>query len=125
MEFNCSGHSDYHIYLNSVRLLLHIKLVKTDGTDIESAKPNTDGCVNNLLQEMFSSLSVSLNGKPVPLHETKYHHITYLEELLSYSSDTSAKHLVSSFWYLDSPGDLKDNSVYAKRLNYLSNGTTV
>jgi len=31
LEFNCSSHSDYYIDLNSVRLLLRIKLLKTDG----------------------------------------------------------------------------------------------
>ena len=71
------------MYLNPVPLLLLIKIFKTDGSDIESAKPNTHGCVNNLLHEIFSSLSVSLNGKPVTLHETKYHHIAYIEELLN------------------------------------------
>jgi len=30
LEFNCSGHSDYYIDLNSVRLLLRLKLVKPD-----------------------------------------------------------------------------------------------
>jgi hypothetical protein len=47
LEFNCSGHSDYYIDLNSVRLLLLIKLAKTDGSDICSAESNTTGCVNN------------------------------------------------------------------------------
>ena len=73
LEFNCSGHSDYYIDLNSVRLLLRFKLVKTDGSDMPSDETNTVGCVNNLLHSMFSSLSVSLNGKPVTLHETNYH----------------------------------------------------
>jgi len=73
LEFNCSGHSDYYINLNSVRLLLRFKLVKTDGSDIPNDEVNTVGCVNNLLHSMFSSLSVSLNGKPITLHETNYH----------------------------------------------------
>jgi len=66
LEFNCSGHSDYYIHLNSVRLHLRVKLVKTDVSDIENAEPNTVGYDNNLLHSMFSSLSISLNGKPVP-----------------------------------------------------------
>ena len=53
-----------------MRLLLRLKLVKSDGTDFENAVSNTVGSVNNLLQSMFSSLSVSLNGKAVTLHET-------------------------------------------------------
>jgi hypothetical protein len=70
LEFNCSGHSDYYIDLNFVRLILRIKLVKTDGSDTSSAESNTAGCVNNLLYSMFSCLSISLNGKPVTFHET-------------------------------------------------------
>jgi hypothetical protein len=97
LEFNCSGHNDYYIDLNSVVLLLRTKLVKTDGSDLPTAEPNTVGCVNNLLHSMFSSLSVSLNGKPVTLHETNYHYKAYLEKFSNYGSDASGTHLVSSF----------------------------
>jgi hypothetical protein len=38
---------------------------------------------------MFSSLSVSLNGKPVTRHETNYHYKVYLEKLLNYGADAS------------------------------------
>jgi hypothetical protein len=69
----CSGHDDYYIDLNSARLLLRFKLVTTDGSNIPSDEANTVGCVNNLLHSMLSSLSVSLNGKPLTLHETNYH----------------------------------------------------
>jgi hypothetical protein len=96
LEFNSSGHSDYYIDLNSVHLLLRIKLVKTDGSGISSAESNTAGCVNNLLHSMFSCLSVSLNGKPVTLHETNYHYKAYFEKLLNYGSDASGTHLVSA-----------------------------
>ena len=128
LEFICSGHSAYYIDLNSVRLLLLFKLVKTDGSDIASDEANTVGCVNNLLHSMFSSLSVSLNGKPLTLHEANYHYKAYLEKLLNYGSDASGTHLLSSFWFLDSPttdGALKNNTGYAKRLHYLGNSNTV
>ena len=39
LEFNCSGHRYYYIDLNSVRLLLRLELVKTDGSDLSSAEP--------------------------------------------------------------------------------------
>ena len=74
---------------------------------------------------MFSSVSVSLNGKLVTLHETNYHYKAYLEKLLNCGSDASGTHLVSSFWYLDSSSELKDNTGYATRLNYLSDGETL
>jgi len=128
LEFNFSGHSDYYIEFNSVRLLLRFKLVKTDGSDIPSDEANTIVCVNNLLHSMFSSLSVSLNGKPVTLHETDYHYKAYREELLKYGSDASGTHLLSSFWFLDSPisdGALKNNTGHATRLHYLGNSNTI
>jgi hypothetical protein len=48
-------------------------------------------------------------------------------KILNYSSDASGIHLVSSFWYLDSPyadGPLsanKHNKVYTSRLLFLNN----
>jgi len=96
LQFNCCGHSDYYIDFNSVSLLLRIKLVETDGSDIDNAEPSTVGCVNNLLHSMFSSLGVSLNGNPVTLYETNYHCKAYLGKLLNYGSDASGTHLVSS-----------------------------
>jgi len=125
LELNCSDHSDYYIDLNSERFLLRVKLFKTDGSDIESAEPNTVGCFNKLLHSIFSSLSISLNGKQVTLHETNCHYKAYLEMLLNYGSDASGTHVVSSFGYLDSSGELKDNNGYFKRLNYLSIGNTI
>jgi len=89
-----------------VRLLLRVKIVKTVGSDVEGAEPNTVGCVNKLLHYLFSSISISLNGNPVTLHETSYHYKAYIEKLLNFGSDASGKQLVSSFWYLNSPGEL-------------------
>ena len=66
---------------------------------------------------MFSSLSISLNGKSVTLHETNYHYKVYIEKLLNYGSDASSTHLITSIWYLDSPGKLKENTGYVKRSN--------
>ena len=77
---------------------------------------------------MFSSLSVSLNGKPVTLHETNYHYKAYLEKLLNYGSDATGTHLLSSFWFLDSPtsyGALKNNNGHVTRFHYLGNSNTI
>jgi hypothetical protein len=125
LEFNCSGHSDHYIDLNATRLLLQIKLVNTDGTDLATADNNAVGCVNNLLHTLFSSLSVSLNGKPITLHETNYHYKAYFENLLNYGSDASDTHLVSNFWFIDSPGELPSNSGYITRLTYLGTSNTI
>jgi len=122
LEFNCSGHSDYYKDLNSVRLLLRIKLVKTDRSDIENNAPklyvvSSVCCIEYLVLSVFkwkASYSprdkLSLQG----LHR----------KLLNYGFDASSTHLISSFWYLDSPGEFKENTGYANRSNYLSNGKT-
>jgi len=55
-----------------MRLLLRIKLVKTDGSNNENAEKSTVGCVNNLLHSMISSLRVSLNENPVTLYDKNY-----------------------------------------------------
>ena len=80
-----------------MRLILRFKLVNTNASDIASDEANTVVCVYNLLHSMFSSLSVSLNGKPVTLHEANYHYKAYLEKLLNYGSDASGTHLLSRF----------------------------
>jgi len=98
--------------------------VKSDGSDLSSAESNIAGCVNNLLHSMFSFLSVSLNDKPVNLHETNYHYKAYLEKLLNCGSDASGTHLVSSLWYLDSSQELKDNNGFTTRLKYIGNSQT-
>jgi hypothetical protein len=77
---------------------------------------------------MFSCLSVSSNGKPATLHESKYHYTTHLEKLLNYGCDASGSHLLSIFWFLDYPsgnGTLKDNTGYATRLKYFGNSKTI
>ena len=109
-------------------LLFRFKLVTTEGSDIANDEANTVGCVYNLLHSMFCSLSVSLNGKPVTLHEANYHYKAYHEKLLNCGSDASGIHLVSSFWFLDSPttdGALKNNTGHTKRLHYLGNSNTI
>jgi len=80
LEFNFLGHRDNYIELNFV-LLLRLKLIKTNGSDLTSAEANTVCCVNNLLNSMFSSLSISLHSKYVTPHETNYRYQTYHENL--------------------------------------------
>ena len=109
-------------------LLFRFKLVKTVASDIASDDAYTVCCVNNLLHSMFSSLSVSLKGKPVTLHEANYHYKAYHEKLLNCGPDASGTHLLSSFWFLDSPtsdGALKNKTGHATRLHYLGNSNNI
>ena len=57
LEFNCSWHSDYYIDLNSVRLLLRIKLVKTDGSDLPSGESQLAASITCCIQCLVLSVS--------------------------------------------------------------------
>jgi hypothetical protein len=83
-----------------VRLLLHIKAVNTDAEDVTNTESNTVSCINNVLDLMLSSLSVSRNRKPVTLEVTNYHYKQYIEKLLHCGVDASGSNLLSSFWFL-------------------------
>jgi hypothetical protein len=84
-----------------------------------------------LLHFLFSSLTVSLSGEPVTLHENNYHYKYYLEKLLNYGSDTTSTHLITSFWYPDTAtgdGLIKaepGNSGYVRRIDHLNDRKTV
>jgi hypothetical protein len=45
--------------------------------------------------------------------------------LVNYGTDACCSRRASSFRYLDTPRELKDESSYFKRLNYLSNGNNL
>jgi hypothetical protein len=49
---------------------------------------------------LFSSLTVSLNGKSISLHKNKYHYEAYLETVLNYGSDASQTHSLRIFGVL-------------------------
>jgi hypothetical protein len=131
LEFHYSGHSDRYAVLNSVTLDLQLKLVKTDGSDITASDNNEVGCVNNPLHSMFSSYSISLNGKVVTLHEGCYPHKALLGTLLNFGSDSLNTHLLGSLMINDTPGTdgkltaVKGNKGYESRLAFLNNSKTI
>lgn len=122
LEFNCSGHSDFYIDLNSVHLLLRIKAVKTDAADVTSAESNTVQCT--AFDVSFSQRL--MKRKACNSHVTSYHYKAYLEEPLNYGVDASGTNLVSTVWFLDSAAtdvsrsEDKTNTGYVTRLNYLN-----
>jgi len=74
---------------------------------------------------MFSSLRFSLYGETVTLHETNYHYKAEIKKHLNYGSDALVTYLVSRFWDLDLPGELKENKGYTTPLNYVSNSQII
>jgi hypothetical protein len=68
LDFNCSGHSDIYINLNS--LSVHLRLVKTNGSDLPIYVSNKIACIITCYIQCLVILILSLKGKPVTLHET-------------------------------------------------------
>jgi hypothetical protein len=130
LEFNCSGSSDRYTILNSVKLDLLLKLVKTNGTDIVPADANKTGCVNNLMHSMFTSLNIALNGKTITLYEAHYYMKAFIQKTLNFGFDAYRTHVQSSLFYLDTPGTdgklaaVTVNTGYESRLKFLNNSQT-
>jgi hypothetical protein len=131
LEFHCSGNSDRYTILNSVKLLLHLKLIKVDGSDIVPDDKNKVCCVNNLLHSLFNSLGIELNGRLVTPFEIHYHTKAIIEELLNYGSDATRTHVISNLFIPDTPGTdekitaVAGNKGYESRLKFLNNGQTI
>jgi hypothetical protein len=55
---------------------------------------------------MFSQCNVTLTGVAVTQSNEHYNYLSYLETLLTYSTNTADSHLTKTYWYLES-GDMR------------------
>jgi hypothetical protein len=112
-------------------MVLHAKLVKTDGSNITPSDKNEVGCVNNLLHSLFSGVTISANGKVITINEGGYPYKAIKGTLLNYSTDALNTHLHGSLMINDTPGAegkltaVKGNKGYEARLAFLNNSQTV
>jgi hypothetical protein len=131
IEFNCPGDSEYYRDLASVSLWLKIRMVKYDGTEFKDDDENQPGCINYLLNTLFSQVAISLNDTNVTTSTDNHQYRSIIETLFNYSTDAAKTHLVNSMFYLDSENDdgsLKasdDNKGFVKRASMLKNSKSV
>lgn len=126
IEFFSSGSNDYYRDFSHVYLRLKVQLRADDGGNL--ILDNGVGVVNNLLYSMFQTFEVYLNEKLITRID-HYAYKSYLESLLSRSSDALNTHMSSSLFYLDTPAHITsstdDNAGFKKRKDLLSAGKAV
>lgn len=99
IRFKINNDQQDYIDLLHSYLLLTLKVVKEDGSDLDD-----DTCVapvNNIAQSLFSQVDVYLNGTLVTHSSNTSHYRAYLENLLSYDKGAKQSQLTLGGWFKD------------------------
>ena len=73
------------------------------------------GVTNNFLHSLFSQCNVTLNGVNITQASEHYQYRSYLENPLTYVSDSAATHLSKAYLYLHT-GDMQPVDPSAKNV---------
>lgn len=131
LEFFCPADTENFRDLASIYLWLKFKVVKLSGEDFVETDANQPGCVNYLVNSLFSEINISLNETTITKNADNYPYRAYIEALLNYSEDTAKTHLTNAMFYLDTYGAngslsaTDANSGFKKRAATLRNSKTV
>ena len=86
------------------RLEGELKIVESDGTALADSKDV--GFCNLFPNSIFKSLELSVNGVELQDQSSStYPFKCYLEQLLSYGSESKNTHLQTEYWIKDASGD--------------------
>jgi hypothetical protein len=98
LEFLIPADNETYIDLD-IKMYIRGIVTKTD----ETALDNKDfpSVTNNFLHSLFTQCSDSLNGTTITQATELYNYRSFLETILTYSSDAAATHLTNAFWYID------------------------
>lgn len=125
LEFVSVGCGDTYRDLSSIYLRL---VLSVEDSHSESADSNTlakVSVVNNLLHSIFKNCNVYLNNVCVS-SDNLYHYRSYIENLLSYGSDSANTHLTTNGWLMDSGNfDSIDNEGMKKRQDWIKKGKSI
>lgn len=108
IEFHIQGSADDYIDLDETKLCLRVKVVKTDGTDIDEADRVYP--VNNWMHSLFSDVTCLLNETQVEGGTHMYSYKSYLSNLLLYGQQAKLCQLQPSGFYKDEAGKMNDNA---------------
>lgn len=131
LEFICPGDSEFFRDISYMRLNLTIKMVKPDGNDFLSSETVQPGCINYLINTLFSEVILYLNDVNVTPNSGNYPYRAIIETLTNYGEDAAKTHLTNGMFYLDTPDTDKalsgstDNNGFKDRLDILKNSKSV
>ena len=95
LEFIIPADNDMYIDLN-IRMFVRGKLTAAKGKYLEATY--LTGLTNNFIHSLFSQCSITLNGKTNTHTTNLYQYCAYLENLLTYGTDSASSHLTNAYW---------------------------
>lgn len=104
MEFSVTGSTDEFIDLNDTELVVDVKILKTDGSNLA----NTDNVapVNNWLHSMFSDIKLEFGTTTVEGGDGLYPYKAYFYNLFTHDFYSKRTQLANSGWYKDTHGQM-------------------
>jgi hypothetical protein len=107
--FNIAPQGMQYLQLSTARLFIQGKITDEKFKDLSSASKGRVALANLPGAAMFSSIDISIDGKPYPELSNKFSNYKgYLETVLTYSPDTVKGHLAAAHFAMDTPGSFND-----------------
>lgn len=107
IEFYVPGTVDEYIDCSDINILLNVKILKADGTDIDSAKDKV--ClVNQAVSSVFQDVFLSIGNTQVEGGQHCYPYNGYFSSLLQFHPSAKKTHMQAWGWNEDEPGKFDD-----------------
>ena len=108
IEFIVKGAELLYLDLNKSKLIVHAKITKADGTNIDA---DTAGPVNLAFHSLFREVSIELNGRPVSESNQLYPYRAFIETILNYCEEVQKNRLLVEGWVKDTAGKMSVTNV--------------
>lgn len=103
IEFKITGSPDEYIDLGDIRILLHLKIIKTDGKAWDAAKDNV-AFINLPISSCFQDVFFKIGNTQIEGGQHLYPYNGYLSTLLQFHPSAKKTHLQAWGWNEDTPG---------------------
>lgn len=104
LEFYSAGDSEFFRDTATIKLWLKLQMVKLDGTVFKQEDTDQPGCVNYLLNSLFSEVNVSLNETATNSSNDNYPYRAGIEVAMNCSPDAVNTHMANTMYYTDKAG---------------------
>ena len=126
LEFKITGSGEDYIWPKIHYLLLHVKLTKKDGSDLDEDDKTTP--VNNFIQSLWNEVRVTINGTVITPKDENYAYKALFEKLLSFGDCAMNSQGESGLFIKDTAGQMDDvdgNNGAVARRRYIAESKTL
>lgn len=116
LEFVIPGSADEYIDVNDIQLYILAKVLKADGTAIDTATDKVGLC-NLPISTLFQDVSLTIEDKQIEGGQMCYPYLGYFSTIMQYTPAAQESHMQCQGWYKDVAGKFDDaaNSGFEKR----------